>query len=429
MKQYLSLLAGLLWTVVGHAQTAATSDESLCIADSMSIFYRAGHRYVDPAYRNNGAELEHFLQSVRQARSDDSLVRVSIRSGASPDGDRHANERLSRHRADELAAYLQRQTSLPPATIEKYAEGVDWTGLRRLVKDTDMPHRDEVLHILDKASQHASEDDGTDEDRLKKALMTLHGGEPYRYMRRHLFPDLRSSASVLLHVRCPKSPLQPADTLSPTADIPQPRQDSLCRAYTLSPASRTDNTPATTIPAPADPWQHSLRVKLNAVGWAMLVMNAAVEWEFSPKFSLHIPVFYSGANYFTARTKFRLLGTRPEARFYPLTRRRFFAGVHFGVTSFNLALGSQPWRIQDHDGHTPALGGGLSVGYRMPFCRNRRFQLEFSVGAGAYRAHYDKFYNRPGGVYHSTVRDTYIGIDHVDVSFSYRFDLKRRARQ
>lgn len=160
----------------------------------------------------------------------------------------------------------------------------------------------------------------------------------------------------------------------------------------------------------------------------MLVLNAAVEYGFSDLFSFHLPVCYSGANYFSRRTKFRILGTQPELRIWPTENRRFFAGVHFGVASYNFAIKSGGYRIQDHNGNTPALGGGISVGYRMPFCRNKHFLLEFSIGAGAYRAYYDKFNNSGSGAYHSTVRETYIGIDNAAVSFTYMFNLNKRRK-
>jgi len=76
---------------------------------------------------------------------------------------------------------------------------------------------------------------------------------------------------------------------------------------------------------------------------------------------------------------------------------------------------------------TPALGGGVSVGYRMPLGRSDRWNVEFSLGAGAYRLHYDKFHNEPGGAYSSTVRKTFFGVDNAAVSFSYTFDLKKKG--
>lgn len=410
--------------VPGHTQTGVSLDKSIYIADSTGIFYQVGYRYVDSVYRDNGTELSHFLQSIRKALDEERPVRITIYSTASPDGDWQANKLLSHRRADEMANYLMRQIPLTPEVIEKRAGGVDWEKLRRLVETSDMPYKEEVLQILNRQELPGKVDEKEKTKRYKQALLLLHGGEPYRYLKQYLFPDLRNSVNAL-YVWGEKPSMPPTASIQTiqTEQAPLPEVE----ATALPPAI---DVPSDVAPAEADASDrhHRLYVKTNALGWAMLVMNAAVEWEFSERFSLHVPVFYSAANYFSRQRKFRILGTLPELRIYPLPAGRFFAGIHFGVASYNLALAGEDWRIQDHGGHTPALGGGLSVGYRMPFCRNRRFRLEFSVGAGAYRAHYDKFYNEPNGAYAGTVRDTYIGIDHVGVSFSYMFDLKRRKR-
>lgn len=415
--------------MMSQAQQVLLPASGLQVADSLIIFYRAGYRYVDPAFRNNGQRLTHFLQSVRKAQAEDRLERIAIHTGASPDGDRQANNQLTEHRANELVAYILEHTTLSPQMIEKHAGGVNWEGLRRLVETANVPHRNEVLQVLDKHLDGRNETDGQEMDRCKKALIELRKGVPYKYMRQFLFPDLRSSSSVLLYVRPARPESVSTDTLPNVAKTTVDEQAMRNQTDTTNQAIPTGSLPAP--PADLIPTKgySRLRLKTNALGWGLLVMNVAVEWEFSERFSLHVPIFYSGANYFSARTKFRLLGTQPELRIYPLRSNRFFAGVHFGVASYNLALGRKNWRIQDHNGHTPTLGGGLSVGYRMPFCRNKRFLLEFSVGAGAYRAQYDKFRNEPNGAYDSTVRDTYIGIDNVAVSFSYSFDLKRRNQR
>ncbi len=53
--------------------------------------------------------------------------------------------------------------------------------------------------------------------------------------------------------------------------------------------------------------------------------------------------------------------------------------------------------------------------------------MEFSIGAGAYKLHYDKFRNYHNGLLANTEKKTYIGIDQVSVSLSYTFDLKRKG--
>ena len=95
--------------------------------------------------------------------------------------------------------------------------------------------------------------------------------------------------------------------------------------------------------------------------------------------------------------------------------------------SYNLALGGD-WRIQDHNGNSPALGGGINVGYRIPLGRNERWNVEFSLGAGIYKAHYDKFHIGSNGAYSSTVRKTFIGLGQCRHLVLYKFDLKKTRK-
>ena len=55
-------------------------------ADSVRIYYRAGYRYVESDYRDNGMQLSRFTESVRRALRDGTIERIVVRSGASPDG-------------------------------------------------------------------------------------------------------------------------------------------------------------------------------------------------------------------------------------------------------------------------------------------------------------------------------------------------------
>ena len=415
-------------------------------ADSVRIYYRTGYRYVEPLYRDNGMQLARFTESVRRALRDGTIERIVVRSGASPDGANRANELLSERRADSLVSYIVRHTDVPASLIDRQAAGIAWDELRAQVATSGMPYRDEVLDVLDNTPVWIFDERNRVVGGRKQRLMDLRGGEPYRYMLREFFPDLRSSVVVTLYFRSeetPESTQPPAVVPSPAAEPAREPEPGLKPAEngepqpatvpdTAAAPERTDETgeaiPAVTGKASpeAKGWTPRLAVKTNAVGWAMAISNVAVEIDLSQKLSLNIPVYYSAWNYFSGTTKFRMLAAQPELRYWPTRDRRFFAGVHFGVASYNLALGGK-WRIQDHDGTTPALGGGVSVGYRMPLGRSDRWNVEFSLGAGAYRLHYDKFHNEPGGAYSSTVRKTFFGVDNAAVSFSYTFDLKKKG--
>ena len=166
--------------------------------------------------------------------------------------------------------------------------------------------------------------------------------------------------------------------------------------------------------------QISVTVKSNVVALGMLIANAGVEVGFGDCVSLQIPVYYSALDYFSSRRKFRILATQPELRYWLPTLKGCFGGVHLGVASWNFAYNKR-WRYQDMDGSTPALGGGLSLGYRMPLGASRNWGVEFSVGAGAYRLHYDKFRNEPNGAKVESRKKTFVGIDQVGVSVTYTF--------
>ncbi len=178
---------------------------------------------------------------------------------------------------------------------------------------------------------------------------------------------------------------------------------------------------------PSDKIHPHWYIKANALGLGLAIANAAVEIDICRHWSFHLPVYYSAWDYFSSTIKFRTFTVQPEVRYWYSDRNDgWFTGAHFGLAYYNIATDGA-YRTQDHDGKSPALGGGIAVGYRLPISRNHRWKMEFSIGAGAYRLHHDKFHNAPNGLLASTERKTYIGIDQASVSFCYTFDLKGKG--
>ena len=122
------------------------------------------------------------------------------------------------------------------------------------------------------------------------------------------------------------------------------------------------------------------------------------------------------------------MATQPELRYwFNKNNSKLFVGAHFGAASFNLALNGD-YRYQDHNGASPIMGGGISIGYRMPISKNERWNVEFAVGVGGYSIRCDKFYNIKNGKLAETYRTTYWGIDNASIGISYRFNLKKQDR-
>ena len=180
----------------------------------------------------------------------------------------------------------------------------------------------------------------------------------------------------------------------------------------------------------AEEWTHHLHLKTNALGWGLATANVAVEVDLAKHWSFTFPVYYSTWNYFKSSIKFRTFAIQPEFRYWlSMHNDGLFAGAHLGLMYYNFAINGD-YRYQDHNRRSPAIGGGVSVGYRLPISRNNRWRMEFSLGAGVYSLHYDKFHNTPrtkDGLLVESVKKTYWGIDQAAVSFSYAFDLKRKG--
>ena len=123
-------------------------------------------------------------------------------------------------------------------------------------------------------------------------------------------------------------------------------------------------------------------VKTNAPAWLLLWVNAGFEIDIAPHWSFNVPIYYSGWNYFTSKLKFRTFSVVPEFRWWPRKDNMgFFLNAHLGLNQFNYAKGGD-WRYQTWHGHSPALGGGIGLGYRWNFCKNHRWSMEAAVGAG-----------------------------------------------
>jgi hypothetical protein len=188
--------------------------------------------------------------------------------------------------------------------------------------------------------------------------------------------------------------------------------------------------PTKSVQSEVETSNRKLYLKTNAVGLGLGIANAAVEIDLFRHWSFTFPVFHSNWNYFKSTLKFRTNAVQPEFRYWlSEDNDGFFVGAHFGIAYYNFAFDGD-YRYQDHNCKTPSIGGGLSVGYRLPVSRNNRWSVEFSLGAGAYSRHYDKFYNTPNtkdGFMVETVKTPYCGVDQAAVSIAYSFDLKKKG--
>lgn len=160
----------------------------------MSIDFPQGKSSIDMALMNNRIVLDESVQLLEWIRNTSSLKlgRIRISGYASPEGKPEANFRLASMRAEAFKGYLkQRVPLLADSLFEMQSGGVNWQGLRRLVADSQMPAREEVLYTIDHTPQQ--------DNACNRALMALHGGKTYRYMAREFFPKIRNACYITIH--------------------------------------------------------------------------------------------------------------------------------------------------------------------------------------------------------------------------------------
>ncbi len=344
------------------------------------------------------------------------ILNVSFCGVASPEGSYQLNRRLARGRLEALERMVRGKVDISDSIVTRDDNYIPWKQLSSMMLEDDCPYAEEVGMILARQPELVDYRHGQQIDRRILLLQQLDGGRVWQELHHRYFSRMRNACVVFVTYRRLKQPV------SLKAENSLPRTTF----------RMTDISTAILAPRlfPVQDWRPRLYIKTNALGLGLAIANAAVEVDVCKHWSFHLPVYYSAWDYFSSTVKFRTLAVQPEVRYWfsdrNLCNDGCFAGVHFGLAYYNIAT-NDDHRTQDHDGKSPAMGGGFAVGYRLPISRNHRWKLELSIGAGVYKLHHDKFRNHKNGLLVSTEKKTCIGIDQASVSFSYAFYLKGKG--
>lgn len=339
--------------------------------------------------------------------STDVIKSVDIVGRASIDGPLSTNNRLARERAEKMQSIVEEQYEVPASAINLSSIGEDWNLFRALVvEDEAIPYRNELLKIIDTKASHNSK-----EEYIRK----MKSGVTWKYLSANVLPKMRY-ASVAMHV-------------TSTYSLPEKEPEIVVEEIVEPPVVVEEEIIEEIIEEEPEEWVRKMYIKTNAPAWALLLQNAAVEVDLAKHWSFSLPVYWSPYNYGTETLKFRTLAFIPEFRFWPKADNTgFFVNAHFGLAYYNYAKNGE-YRYQDHEGKTPAIGGGIGLGYRFYFCRNHHWSMEVAVGAGIYKLDYDIFLNRKNinaGYLVGREQRTFYGIDQAAVTFSYSFGLNRK---
>lgn len=384
----------------------------------MNIVFRVGKSDIDSTYMDNAQSLERMVRWVNSIQQDSliDIVSVEFCGAASPEGSSVINRRLSKERLTALEHYLRSKIDIPESIIVRNDHYISWQQLHKMVSESNISNKDAIISILE--NPDTTQNDNVLDSRIGQ-LKALNGGRTWDELHTRFFAHMRNAYTVLVTCKS-KVAIELEQKTKPTpAPKPEPKPEP-----EPEPEPKLVEEPIVESPA------RHIYVKTNLLGWGLLVTNLAVEIDMGNYFSATLPIYYSGWNYFTQTIKFRTFAVQPELRYWPWGNNDgLFAGAHMGLAYYNIATNGD-WRYQDHNRETPAIGGGISIGYRMPISKNNRWKMEFSVGAGVYQLHYDKFNNTAetkDGLLVDSNKKTYWGIDQAAVSIVYTFNLNKKG--
>ena len=399
---------------IAHSQESRTE---------FSVDFRINSTYIDPTYSNNSARLREIKDFLQRIRQDDNLTitSVSFCGAVSPEGSYQLNRKLAQGRLSSLQRYVLKEINIHDSLITHNDSYIPWEYLKTQIKGSDLLEKEAVMTILDEEPQLVDYISGGKIDNRILKIKQLSNGKVWQQMNRLFFEKMRNAYVIFVtYKKAPAPEVIPVPEVVPETKVvaePEPEPE---------PEPELPAVEEVITPKVAD-WSRKLYIKTNVAGWVLGVANAAVEIDIAKHLSFSVPVYYSAWNYFKSTIKFRVFAIQPELRYWVSDDNNgFFAAAHFGLVYYDLAVNGG-YRYQDHNGQSPAIGGGVNVGYRLPLSKSKKWSVEFSLGVGGYNFNYDTFYNVDNGKLIDTQRKTYWGIDHASVSLSHAFNLKKNG--
>lgn len=428
-KCILCIVASLL---IAPAISAKTEKQS---HQYVTMFRVGGDSLSDDLRSSQDAttlqELESFLSQIKNLPNS-KIVKAKFFSAVSPEGSVDFNTRLSLTRLLAIEKFVRSRIQLPDSIVTYDNRFIEWNKLAASVaRQQDMPYKEQVLAIL-----NSTQPKDRTLDTRRQQLLRLEGGRAWNELHaRHLLDSMRYAGvefTVNVEIEEKPAPVVAAPVVEEKKEEEKKQIIILVASEKEAKRLRGSNEQEQPKEVKEKPqFNNYFRIKTNLRGWAMAQANLELEFDFAKRWSVVIPVYYGGTDYFVNTIKFRTFNIKPELRHYFLKNRSLFLGIHGGFSFFNYAFGGE-YRYQDQStdhpifgqhlnlGELPSLGGGITIGYRLPLSKkNDRWNVEFSIGAGVYNIKYDMFLNQENGAFVGSKERLYIGIDNVGVTFSY----------
>jgi hypothetical protein len=433
-----------------RAQTPVPAEKSSTFY--YSFLFQVNAYEIDSKLKT-GSEILNWIDSIVRIRPNYHRIdSINIYAYTSFDGRWESNMKLSKDRALSIKNYLLDTFHfLEQANLHVEGLGEDWNLFReKVISDENIPSQKQLIEIIDKPYVNY--------DQKESGIKWLAKGTTYRYLVTNILPSQRRvDVRIIVHyekdtllpqsqpevvvpeIVSPKEiieepePLLPqsqpevvaSEIVSPKEIVEEPKpllpqsQPEVVASKIVSPEEIVEEPETFFGPFSEQVIHNFWAVKTNLLYWGTGVSNIGVEYPLGDRFSIDFPVVYSP---YTIKNnwRIRILGIQPEFRWwFGGQMLGHFAGLHTHLAYYNVSTDNLD-RYQDQKGKTPLWGVGLSYGYVLPL--KRRWNMEFTIGAGYARLVYDVFYNVSNGMMYDTVSRNYWGLTRAGVTLVYKLD-------
>ena len=164
--------------------------------DEMEIIFKVSKIEIYSSVFNNEVTFGKILAAVDKIYSDPNfrLEKIQVAGYASPEGGFSFNNWLGENRAKALIDYIidnRPQYGLTRKHFEMVNGDENWAGLKRLLKDSDIEEKDQVIAII--------EDQSIAKESKKLQIKSIDGGKVWKKMLDQIYPHLRSARYLAVY--------------------------------------------------------------------------------------------------------------------------------------------------------------------------------------------------------------------------------------
>lgn len=401
METYKSILSSIVLLMaaaptIAAQRSAQNAPSTPYLVDSVSISFPQGKAEVDRTFGDNAKALDGIDSRLTKVNND-SLYRlrhVSILGVTSPDGSLEINNALSKQRAEALSQWFDKYGQLDAVDKEFILLGRDWEGTLKLAKqDSNLPYKDETIALLQTIVDEKKALNGEEPANSLERMKALHGGTPYFYLYKNIFPALRFSKLIVSYDKI----------LAPEIAEKRAQEQVVAVAETIktSDADSVVVVASEVITLPTKKFYMDIRT--NMLYDALALPNIGIDFYLGKNISIGANWMYGWWKTDKHKRYWRAYGGELNARWWfgKKAHEKPLSGHHLGIYGQAYTYDFE-WGGKGQMGGKPGgnlwdkclWAAGIEYGYSLPVAR--RINIDFSLGLGYTEGYYHKYHPEEG---------------------------------